>query len=340
MKPTHLIKPATTAFAALALIASATWTGAARADTDYVLNTASTGGTYHPVGTAISTLSKVKLLPKKKFSLTAVNSAGSGANVQALGAGTAQFAILQGLYGSYAATGTGPITEPQKNVRSITMLWQNVEQFVVAKSFAKTGTVADLVAMKGQTMALGKQNSGTLGSNKVLLAGLGIDIAKDYKLLYAGYGPSADAIANGQAAGGGIPSGPPTGAITKLFASNAGKVALLNVTDEEMAKMDGGRKLWTRYVIKAGTYPGQDKDVNTIAQPNFLAVNADVNEEHVYLLTKALYENLNFLQAIHKATKAMNIKSAVAGLPVPLHPGALRYYKEVGLAVPDHLMPK
>jgi len=73
-------------------------------DVDYVLNTASTGGTYHPVGTAIATLSKVKLLPKQKFSLTAVNSAGSGANVQALAANTAQFAILQGLYGSYAAT--------------------------------------------------------------------------------------------------------------------------------------------------------------------------------------------------------------------------------------------
>jgi TRAP-type uncharacterized transport system, periplasmic component len=85
--------------------------------TDYVLNTASTGGTYHPVGTAISTLSKVKLLPKEKFSLTAVNSAGSGANVQAMGAGTADFAILQGLYGSYAATGTGPISEPQTNLR-------------------------------------------------------------------------------------------------------------------------------------------------------------------------------------------------------------------------------
>ena len=66
------------------------------ASKDYVLNTASTGGTYHPVGTAISTLTKIKLLPKAKFSLTAVNSAGSGANVQALGSGTADFAILQG----------------------------------------------------------------------------------------------------------------------------------------------------------------------------------------------------------------------------------------------------
>ena len=307
---------------------------------DYVLNTASTGGTYHPVGTAISTLSKVKLLPKKKFSLTAVNSAGSGANVQALGAGTADFAILQGLYGSYAATGTGPVTAKQENMRSVTMLWQNVEQFLVPNDMAKTGTMADMLSLKGKSVGLGKQNSGTLGSNKVLLAGLGIDIEKDYTLMHAGYGPTADALANGQVAGVGIPSGPPTGAITKLMAANKGKFTMLNVTDEQAAKMDGGRSLWTKRVIKAGTYPGQDKDVTTIAQPNFLAVNASVDEEHVYLLTKSIYENLGFLQAIHKATKAMNTDAAMAGLPVPLHPGAARYYKEIGLTIPDRLMAK
>lgn len=310
------------------------------ANKDYVLNTASTGGTYHPVGTAISTLSKIKLLPKKKFSLTAVNSAGSGANVQALGAGTADFAIIQGLYGSYAATGTGPITSKQTNVRSITMLWQNVEQFLVPNDMAKTGTVADLMGLKGKSVGLGKQNSGTLGSNKVLLAGLGIDIEKDFTLMHAGYGPTADALANGQIAGVGIPSGPPTGAITKLMAANQGKFTILNVTDEQAAKMDGGRSLWTKRVIKAGTYPGQDKDVTTIAQPNFLAVNASVDEEHVYELTKSIYENLAFLQAIHKATKAMNTDAAMSGLPVPLHPGAARYYKEIGLTIPDRLMAK
>ena len=307
---------------------------------DYVLNTASTGGTYHPVGTAIATLSKVKLLPKEKFSLTAVNSAGSGANVQALGANTAQFAIVQGLFGSYAATGTGPVSEPQKNMRSVSMLWQNVEQFVIPTSDAKTGTMADFVALKGKPAALGRQNSGTIGSNKVLLGGLGLDIEKDFELVYAGYGPSADALADGKVAGIGAPAGPPTGAITKLMASNEGKFTLLNVTEEEAKKMDGGRNLWVPYTIKAGTYPGQDKDVQTIAQPNFLAVNADVPEEHVYLLTKALYENLPFLQAIHPATKAMDVKQAMAGLPVPLHPGAARYYKEVGLEIPDRLMAK
>ena len=328
-----------TTLVAGALIALSTSTAFAD-NKDYVLNTASTGGTYHPVGTAISTLSKVKLLPKQKFSLTAVNSAGSGANVQALGAGTADFAIIQGLFGSYAATGTGPVSEPQKNIRSVSMLWQNVEQFVIAADKVKTGTVDDLKALKGMSMGMGKQNSGTIGSNGVLMSGLGMDINKDYKLVFAGYGPTADALANGQAVGAGLPSGPPTGAITKLMAANSGKFTILNVTADQAKAMDGGRNLWTPYTIAAGTYPGQDKDVNTIAQPNFLAVNDSVDEEHVYLLTKTMYENLGFLQAIHPATKAMAVEKAIAGLPVPLHPGAARYYKEAGITIPDALMAK
>jgi len=288
---------------------------------DYILNTASTGGTYHPVGTAIATLSKIKLLPTEKFSLTAVNSAGSGANVQALAANTAQFAILQGLYGSYAATGTGPVTDKQENMRSISMLWQNVEQFILANELVSAGTASDLVGAQGKGMAMGKENSGTLGSNTVLLEGLGVDIAS-YDLVYAGYGPSVDAMANGQAVGAGMPSGPPTSAVTKLMSSNGDKFTILNVTEEEAAKMDGGRNLWVPYTIAAGPYPGQDADVTTIAQPNFLAVNADVDENHVYLLTKTIYENLPFLQGIHKATNAMDINKAMGGLPVPLHPAS------------------
>lgn len=322
--------------AAAAVLAASIASSAVTAN-DYILNTASTGGTYHPVGTAIATLSKVKLLPKEKFSLTAVNSAGSGANVQALAADTAQFAILQGLYGSYAATGTGPVTEKQENLRSVTMLWQNVEQFLLANEHIKDGTVSDMLALTGETMVMGKENSGTLGSNSVLMEGLGVSIS-DYTLIHAGYGPSADAMANGQAVGGGFPAGPPAGAVTKLLSSNGDKFSILNVTAEEAEKMDGGRKLWVPYTIAAGTYPGQDADIETIAQPNFLAVNAAVDENHVYLLTKTIYENLPFLQAIHKATNAMDISKALAGLPVPLHPGALRYYKEVGLEIPENLM--
>ncbi len=307
---------------------------------NYILATASTGGTYYPVGVALSTLTKVKLEPKEKISMSAINSAGSGENVRLLRENEAQFAILQGLFGYYAATGTGPIEKSgkQSNLRSVSMLWQNVEHFVVNKSDAKTGTVADLVEMKGDKMGMGKKNSGTLGSNKTLLSGLGVDIDKDYDLLYAGYGPTADALQNGQIKGLGIPAGVPAGAITKLLAADSAGVKVLDVTDEQLKKMDGDKGLWTRYVISAGTYPNQDKDINTIAQPNFLAVNADVSEDDVYKITKTIYENLPFLNGIHKATKAMALEKAIVGLPVPLHPGAARYYKEAGIQIPDSLI--
>ena len=311
-------------------------------EASYVLATASTGGTYYPVGVALSTLVKVKLEPKEKIGMSAISSAGSGENVRLLRENEAQFAIMQGLFGSYAATGTGPISEsgPQENLRSITMLWQNVEQFVVSSDVAGDGTVGVLADLKGEGMALGRQNSGTIGSNRTLLSGLGVDMDNDYELVFAGYGPSAEALQNGQVKGIGTPAGVPTGAVSQLMAAAGDSVTPLNVTDEQLAAMDGGRNLWTRYVIPAGTYPNQDADWNTIAQPNFLATNADLPEENVYMITKTIYENLPFLQAIHPATKAMALEKAIAGLPVPLHPGAARYYSEMGVDIPDRLMAK
>jgi len=333
-------KQFTVLFAVLALLCGSISTVEAAEERNYLLATASTGGTYYPVGVALSTLVKVKLQPKQKIGMSAINSAGSGENVKLLRDNEVQFAILQGLFGSYAWTGTGPIASagPQKNLRTVTMLWQNVEHFAVLSKFAKTGTVADMVAMKGEAMAMGKKNSGTIGSNAVLLGNLGVDIHKDYSLTYGGYGPSADALQNGQISGFGIPAGAPASAVTKAMANLGDKMTVLDFTDEQLKQADGGKNLWTRYVIPAGTYPGQEKDINTIAQPNILACRADVDEDAVYQITKAIYENLPFLNAIHGATKVMAVEKAIAGLPMPLHPGAAKYYKEVGIQIPDHLM--
>ncbi|MBU2582935.1 MAG: TAXI family TRAP transporter solute-binding subunit [Alphaproteobacteria bacterium] len=315
--------------------------GATAADArDYILATASTGGTYYPVGVAIATLAKVKLQPTAKIGMSAINSAGSGENVKLLRENQAQFAILQGLYGYYAWNGKGPVEAdgPQKDMRAVSMLWQNVEHFVIQADLAKTGTINDMAGLKGKSVSLGKKNSGTIGSNEVLLANLGINIEQDYSLVYVGYGPSADAMQNGQIAGMSTPAGAPVGAVTKAFASMGDKIKLLSVTPEQLTKADGGLGLWTPYTIAAGTYPGVDADVTTIAQPNFLAVRADVPDEDVYLITKTMFENLGFLNAIHSATKAMALEKALAGLPMPLHPGARKYFEEAGLKIPETLV--
>jgi TRAP transporter TAXI family solute receptor len=331
-------------FAVTACLTGLVFTGSAQAvePQSFLLATASTGGTYYPVGVAISTLTKVKLQPKMKIGMSAINSAGSGENIKLLRENEVQFAILQGLYGYYARNGKGPLTKdgPQKDMRAVTMLWQNVEQFTILSDKSKTGTIADIADLKGERLALGKKNSGTIGSNKTLLKNLGMDAEKDFELIHVGYGPSADALQNGQIVAMSTPTGVPASAVTRAMAAMGDKVKLLNFTDEQAKKADGGLNLWTKYVIPADTYPGQKEDVTTIAQPNFLAVRSDVDEEAVYLITKTIYENLPFLNAIHKATKAITPEKAMAGLPMPLHPGAAKYYKEIGLTIPEELIAK
>ena len=331
-------------FAVSTCIAGLLLTGSAHAvePQSFLLATASTGGTYYPVGVAISTLTKVKLQPKMKIGMSAINSAGSGENIKLLRENEAQFAILQGLFGYYAWNGKGPLTKdgPQKDLRSVTMLWQNVEQFTVLSKKSKTGTIADMVDLKGERLALGKKNSGTIGSNKTILKNLGIDAEKEYDLIHVGYGPSADALQNGQIVAMSTPAGVPAGAVTRAMAAMGDKVKILNFTDEQAKKADGGLNLWTKYVIPAATYPNQKEDITTIAQPNFLVVRADIDDEAVYLITKTIYENLPFLNAIHKATKAISVEKALAGLPMPLHPGAAKYYREIGMTIPENLIAK
>ncbi|WP_085344225.1 TAXI family TRAP transporter solute-binding subunit [Vibrio sp. ArtGut-C1] len=336
MKMNKLVKALAVAVTSFGIAANA-----AAEDRSYILATASTGGTYYPVGVALATLSKVKLAPKHHFSLSAISSAGSGENVKLLNENEAQFAILQGLYGAWAWSGEGPYEKSgrQEQLRSVSMLWQNVEHFIVRSDLAKTGTVTDLNNLDGKKFSIGKKNSGTENSGRQIMKGLKVDPDK-FNLAYMGYGGSASALQNGTIDGMNPPAGVPVGAVTQAFAALGKDISILSFTDEQIKEANGNYNLWTKYEIPANTYPGLDKPITTIAQPNFLAVREDISEEDVYQLTKAIYENLPFLQGIHKATKAMAIEKAIAGLPVPLHPGAARYYKEMGIEIPSDLMAK
>jgi len=312
---------------------------AAEEKRSYLLATASTGGTYYPVGVAISTLAKIKLEPKHKISMSAITSAGSGDNIKLLRDNEVQFAILQGLYGAWAWNGEGRMKKQgeQHHFRSVSMLWQNVEHFVVNNKVVKGDELSAISQMKGEKFSIGKKNSGTEGSGRHILGAMGVDV-DGFSNVHMGYGSSAGAMQDGRIKGMNIPAGVPVSAITRAFSSLGDDIKVLDISDESLAKINKDFPLWTRFTIAAGTYPGQETAINTIAQPNFLAVNADVSEADVYKITKTIYENLPFLNSIHKATKAMSAQKAIAGLTVPLHPGAIKYYQEIGLTIPKHLM--
>ncbi len=303
---------------------------------NYILTTATTGGTFYPVGVAIATVTKTRLAPSTGISLTAISSAGSAENITLMKKDEAQFAILQGVSGAWAWRGDGPQGKDGqwRGARAVTALWPNVEHFLVLARHAPTGTMADLAKWSGKRFAIGRRNSGAENSGRHILSALDID-PDIMSLAYLGYGPSADALINGTLDGANIPAGRPVTAVTRAYAARGKSLTLLAFTDEQLANVNEGLDLWRPHVIPAGTYPGQDKDIRSIAQANFLAVRADMDDETVYAIVKTLYDNLALLGAIHPATKAMTLADGPLGLPMPLHPGAERYFRDAGVALPE-----
>ena len=308
----------------------------------YLLATATSGGTFYPVGVAMATLSRQVLEEPHGFALAAISSAGSEENLRLLRRGEVQFAILQGLYGAWAVSATGRLEgrPPFTELRSVTALWPNVEHVLIRESYRQTGTLDDLARLRGRPFSIGARHSGTEGSNRHILRALGFDPDADFQLVYQGYGASADAFQNQRIDAMNTPAGVPVGAVTRAMAAAGGQAVLLEVSGQQLAAINRHYPgLWQFVDLPPDTYPGQARTLRTIGQMNLLATTADLPEAHVYRLLEALYEHLGYLQAFHSATRAMRLESAVQGLPLPLHPGAVRFYRERGLELPEHLIP-
>lgn len=305
----------------------------------YVIATATAGGTYYPVGVGIATIASLKLSASNKMVFSAVTSAGSAENLTMLQSGEADLAIIQGLFGSMAWQGKAKYEgDVRKDLRAISMLWHEVEQFTVLSELAETGNIKDLKNLYGKKFSIGGRNSGARVSTEIILDSLGISYNK-MNLEYLGYAASANALIEGKIDGVNPLAGVPTSAVCNLFMKTTPKkLQILEFTKEDLLKVNDSYPIWTPYIIKADTYHGQTKDIHTIAQPSLLVATKDMSEEAVYQLTKVIYENLDFLHEVHKATKPMSIKKAIVGSPIPLHPGAARFYRENGIDIADDLL--
>ncbi len=307
----------------------------------YVLTTATIGGTYYPVGVALATLIKVRLQARLGLDMSAISSAGSTENVRLMRENQAQFAILQGLVAQFAADGAGPFASSgvQRNIRGVLPLWYNFEQFVVDRALATTGRIMDMKNLEGgKRFSMGARGSGLETMHLWVFPNLGVDHTK-MDLVYQGYGPSAESLINGTIQGTNFEAGLPTGAVTQAFARAGDRLRFLQWSDEDIRRGNGRASLLVKGLIPAGTYPTQTAEWTTAKLPNYLACNAAVPEEDVYLVTKTIFENLPFLNNIHAATREINLQESLGGYPFPLHPGAIRYYREAGLTVPANLVP-
>lgn len=307
--------------------------------TRLILATATTGGTYYPVGVAIATLTTTQLEKTDGILMTAITSAGSGENIQLLKNREADLAIIQSLNGEMARQGKGRYEDdPQPYLRSISVLWENVEHFVILEKFSDSGDMSDLKNIRKKHFSIGRRGSGTEISGREILKSLGYSPEKDFRLSFLGYASSANALQNGRIVGMNIPAGPPASAITQAYASIGVKnLRILEFTEDQLRSVNAVYPVWKRCVIPSGTYPGQKEVIQTISQPNILVTHKDLSDEVVYKIVKTMYENLDYLKKIHQATRVMSLDSAFTGLSIPLHPGALRYYEEMGLSVPSKL---
>jgi len=308
------------------------------ANRPYILATATTGGTYYPVGVALATITKAQLHDTDGISLSAISSAGSMENIKLMRDNQAQFALLQGVFSAWAWNGDGPFRQPQPWLRTITATWLNAEHFPLLTELTHDGTIMDMNRLDGQRFVLGARNSGAAYTGDHILTQLGIDYGSKLSLAWMGYGATANAIQDGAIVGMNIPGGIPVSGIARAMATTGDEITLLEFTDEQLDIVNSTYPLWSRYVIPANTYPNQEQDIQTIAHPNLLVVHADIPDDVVYKITQAIFQNLSALHQIHGATRALTLDNALHGHGAPLHPGAVRFYREQGLEIPPELI--
>jgi TRAP transporter TAXI family solute receptor len=308
------------AVALVSLVAAAA--GCAPADRTYLtIATAGTGGVYYPLGGALAQIYSAQL---PGVIASAQSTVGSVFNVQAVQQGRADVAFTMGDIAWFAYDqGTEADPTPHTKLRAMAVLYPNTVQ-VVARRDSALGAIGDL---RGQRVGVGAPGSGTEVSARVVIEAHGLSYA-DVTPDYLSFAEVAAQMQDRTLDAGVVTASFPVSAITD--ASMSVGIRLLPVGPEALARIQARYPFFKAATVPAGTYRGQDQDVPTVAVDNLLVVSADLDEALVYELTRILFASLDDLARTHVA--AREIDAARAGsAPIPLHPGAERYYRERGL---------
>ena len=289
---------------------------------DYILATGGTGGTYYPFGGAIANIWNTKLT---NMNVTAQATGASAENLRLINKGEAEYAIVQNDVMDYAYHGTDLFAgEKLTNLATIGTMYPEVVQIAVSKA-SGIKSVADF---RGKRISVGDAGSGVEFNAKQILEGYGLTF-DDIKKSNLSFKESAEGIQNGTLDGCFITAGVPNSALQEL-AFTAGLI-LIPVDGAAADVICDKYGFYTQTVIPGGTYKGTDEDTPALAIKATLAVSSKLDEETVYQMTKALFENLDELSRGHAKGKEVSAESAVKGASVPFHAGAKKYYKEIGL---------
>ncbi|KXL54503.1 NMT1/THI5 like protein [Anaerotignum neopropionicum] len=286
------------------------------------LGTGGTTGTYYAVGGTMATVLNNEM---ENVSLKVVSSGASKANILDIDDGVSDIAIVQNDVMYYAFNGTDLFVQNGKfdTFSAIAGVYDETCQIIAAPGIT---SIADL---KGKTVNVGDGGSGVEFNATQILAAYGIDINSDINKVNGSFGDAADSIKDGKIDAAFITAGAPTTAVVDLAISK--DINLLMIDDEHAEALMAEYPFYTKTIIPGGTYACVADDVQTLSVRATLIASNNLSEDAIYEFTKALFENKDALANSNAKFTELDSEAAVQGISVPFHPGAEKYFKEIGV---------
>lgn len=310
---------------AVAVMAGTLLVGSAvSADVKFInVLTGGTSGIYYPLGVALSQIYG-KAMPETKSSVQATKASVENLNLLESGRGEVALTLGDALSDAWKGTEDAGFKVPLKKLRAIAGMYSNYIQ-IIARADSGIKSLAD---MKGKRISVGAPKSGTELNARAILAAAGLSYKDFARVEYLPFGESVELMKSRQLDVTLQSVGLGAASIRDL--ANSVKIVVVPIPADVVKKVND--PAYDVGVIPEWTYPGVGGgDVPTAIIKNFLVTHEGVPEDVVYKMTKSMFENLGQMTAAHSAAKAINPKTAAKNTPVPLHPGAAKYYKEAGL---------
>ncbi|WP_138159388.1 TAXI family TRAP transporter solute-binding subunit [Peptoniphilus catoniae] len=293
------------------------------ATTEFVsMGTSSSGGTFNTLGVAMCQLFNDNLSTQFSAEVTG----GSSENCIRVGANEIQIAFAAASSVYEATNGVGAFDGKKvEGITAVANLYPAIMQFPVSKSSG----IKNMDDIEGKKINIGQSGSGSESQAINLLKSYEISL-DSFQPQHLSHANAVEALTNDKIDGY-IISGS-LGQSHQMTAMSSGKCYLASFgPQEKMDKLMKDYPYYEPYTIKSGTYPNQDYDVETVATGTLLIANENLDEELVYEFTKTLFENLESLAKNQKIAEEISLETATNTSGIKLHPGAERYYKEVGI---------
>jgi TRAP transporter TAXI family solute receptor len=288
--------------------------------------TGGTGGVWYPYGGGLARLIGRHV---RNTEATAEVTAASVDNLNFLRAGTADVAFTMADALADARAGTGAFAESGP-VPALAIAWLYTNHLhLIARADLNIARVADL---RGRVVSVGSPGSGIEAVAIRVLEAAGIDPVRDIRRHGLGASQAVDAFRDRKLDAFFWLGGVPTGAILDLAGSRNTSFIFVPTEDvlPQLARRYGASHYFLT-TIPAGAYPGLEADVPTVGVSNVLVVHRSMSEPLAYEITRAMFEHRDELIAVHPEARHLDPRRAATNLPVALHPGAARYYRELGI---------